>query len=291
MRTKACPTCGKEIEYRSKMCWDCFQAAKARTYCIDCGRQIKKGQDRCWQCHTKQIAVPERTCIDCGSILPRYGNGERCKACQIKSMTENAKQWFCVDCGTPVNRRVKRCGDCAHKYRVGKPSYPRTEAWKENIRKKMTGRSIEWRTGKPHKPETRRKMREFWDEEKRQAASKRWKGEGNPAYTNGEHLRQWPREFDGRLRLQIRKRDGYVCQECHNRLSPRSRMVHVHHIDYDKNNNNPINLITLCWACHAKTNFNRAQWQAHFESLQVQRARNGFLPESNHPEDNTNPAP
>ena len=30
--------------------------------------------------------------------------------------------------------------------------------------------------------------------------------------------------------------------------------LHVHHIDYDKINNDPNNLVALCNSCHAKTN-------------------------------------
>lgn len=38
----------------------------------------------------------------------------------------------------------------------------------------------------------------------------------------------------------------------------------VHHIDYNKLNCNPNNLITLCKSCHMKTNFNREYWLDYF---------------------------
>ena len=41
--------------------------------------------------------------------------------------------------------------------------------------------------------------------------------------------------------------------------------INVHHIDYDKNNSNPNNLIVLCKGCHAKTNFNREYWGSYFK--------------------------
>jgi hypothetical protein len=34
----------------------------------------------------------------------------------------------------------------------------------------------------------------------------------------------------------------------------------IHHIDYDKNNLQENNLISLCQKCHGKTNFNREYW-------------------------------
>ena len=39
----------------------------------------------------------------------------------------------------------------------------------------------------------------------------------------------------------------------------------VHHVDYNKKNNDPANLISLCKACHAQTNFNRNDWMEYFE--------------------------
>lgn len=41
----------------------------------------------------------------------------------------------------------------------------------------------------------------------------------------------------------------------------------VHHIDYDKKNNNHNNLITLCSICHGKTNGNRKYWIKYFHNL------------------------
>ena len=42
--------------------------------------------------------------------------------------------------------------------------------------------------------------------------------------------------------------------------------LHVHHIDYDKKNNNENNLISLCCSCHAQTNFKREDWQEYFKN-------------------------
>ena len=38
----------------------------------------------------------------------------------------------------------------------------------------------------------------------------------------------------------------------------------VHYIDYNKQNRNPNNLITLCNSCNAKVNFNRNYWKNFF---------------------------
>ena len=71
------------------------------------------------------------------------------------------------------------------------------------------------------------------------------RGEQNHAHIDGRsHLpyaEDWPA-----ISLATRRRDGFKCQRC---FGP-SRNLHVHHIDCDKQNNGPENLITLCAPCH-----------------------------------------
>ncbi len=51
-----------------------------------------------------------------------------------------------------------------------------------------------------------------------------------------------------KLSKEIKKRDKFTCQDCGKILI---NLV-AHHIDFDKNNHEPLNLITLCKKCHAK---------------------------------------
>ena len=69
----------------------------------------------------------------------------------------------------------------------------------------------------------------------------RWKG----GATRIHH----PVQFSNRLKDQIRQRDGLVCAIC-NAKDIYGLSLHVHHIDNDKMNNSPRNLITLCRQCH-----------------------------------------
>jgi 5-methylcytosine-specific restriction endonuclease McrA len=65
----------------------------------------------------------------------------------------------------------------------------------------------------------------------------------------------------------IRVRDNYICKECgihQDELVGRIRKLDVHHIDYDKNNCSPENLVSLCRSCHMKTNYNREYWINYF---------------------------
>lgn len=66
-------------------------------------------------------------------------------------------------------------------------------------------------------------------------------------------------EWTSSLRRSIRERDKYLCNICSKYGN------NVHHIDYNKKNCNPNNLITLCRSCHSKTNHNREKWKKYFK--------------------------
>jgi len=80
---------------------------------------------------------------------------------------------------------------------------------------------------------------------------KQWKGSNSPHYTGGVVRVGYGKKFNERLRERIRKRDRYRCVVCGK--AERSRKICIHHIDYDRFNNNPLNLVTLCFHHHGKT--------------------------------------
>ena len=86
-------------------------------------------------------------------------------------------------------------------------------------------------------------------------------------WQGGKTLEEYSKDWTDTLRLSIRERDGFVCQECgihQDEIVGRFKKLDVHHIDYDKKNCNPNNLITLCKSCHFKTNYNREYWITYF---------------------------
>lgn len=87
----------------------------------------------------------------------------------------------------------------------------------------------------------------------------------NPAWRGG-HYRYSP-GFE-RIRRAILERDNHTCRLCE---EPGNN---VHHIDYNRSNNDPLNLITLCHHCHMGTNNgdqNRAKWQEFFVRMMTQQ--------------------
>ena len=90
-------------------------------------------------------------------------------------------------------------------------------------------------------------------------------GKNNPNYTNGKSREPYPLEWTEILKESIRCRDGYQCQLCSCPEVENCRKHPVHHIDYDKKNLDPMNLITLCARCNTIVNSNREFWTRYFQ--------------------------
>lgn len=119
--------------------------------------------------------------------------------------------------------------------------------------------------GRRHTEEAKKKMSEklkgkIFTAEHRKKISESQKGEKSHSWKGGISKVPYCFEFDKQFKEKIKERDDYVCQECGQAESALGYSLHIHHIDYDKKNNLPVNLISLCRKCHSKTNFNRVQW-------------------------------
>jgi len=113
--------------------------------------------------------------------------------------------------------------------------------------------------GKKESEETIRKMREICP-----------RGENHWNWNGGD--KEYGIEFNSQLKEQIRQRDGYRCQECfrhqdelYDKKGKKYKLL-IHHVDYNKKNNNPDNLISLCRSCHLQTNYKRNDWTDYFKN-------------------------
>ena len=175
------------------------------------------------------------------------------------SKSWSRKYEACIECGTTEVKHNSRglCVNCYTRKR-------RREAGAEYRKKCREYRKL------PHvkkriaeydqRPETKKLRREI---------SKRWR-ERNPEQwlkilanwreRNREKIKTYNARSDVRERRRKRylrkkygesasivlERDNYECQKCG------SKEAHIHHIDWDKENNNLDNLIVLCNSCHQK---------------------------------------
>jgi hypothetical protein len=91
------------------------------------------------------------------------------------------------------------------------------------------------------------------------------RGENHYNWRGGKTFEEYSVSWTKSLKISIRERDRYCCRLCGEKQDDISHCVH--HIDYNKKNCNPDNLITLCFFCHSKTNFNREYWSDKLNKL------------------------
>lgn len=91
-------------------------------------------------------------------------------------------------------------------------------------------------------------------------------GSNNPNWHGGINRSGYSYDFSLTLRHAIRSFYGYRCCLCGKSMNAGFRFP-VHHIDYDKKNSNPENLIPLCNPCHIRTSYNRDLWLNHFSKV------------------------
>lgn len=85
-------------------------------------------------------------------------------------------------------------------------------------------------------------------------------GENHWNWQGGASFEPYGPEWTDRLKEAVRERDNHTCAISGDIWQVGQDRFHVHHIDYDKMNNNPDNLITLNHNSHARTNTNRPHW-------------------------------
>lgn len=137
--------------------------------------------------------------------------------------------------------------------------------------------------GKIKSEEHKQKIAQSKKGKKRKIFSKEWKqsiakskiGDKNPNWNSGSSFEEYGIEFNKELKQLILERDNYTCQcpDCEGK----STKLDTHHIDYNKKNNKPENLIILCMCCHMKTNFKRVYWLNYYQDIIINKLIGNLL--------------
>ena len=96
--------------------------------------------------------------------------------------------------------------------------------------------------------------------------------EKHPNWQGGKSFEPYTPEFNEKLKKQIRKHYHYRCQQCFRHQDElrnktnRKYNLQIHHIDYNKKNDDFSNLVPLCMNCHSQTNFKREDWVQYFKN-------------------------
>jgi len=202
-------------------------------YCIDCKKEIWYGSIRCKSCSKK------------GNKSPLWIDGR------------STIKHFCIDCKKELNNfYAEKCKSCSHKG-TNHPNY-------------KDGRAMKKYYCKDCKKEICIATGIYGNNLCRNCSKKRlYKNpKRHPSYIHGQGNFPYPLEFTGELKEQIRKRDNYICQNCgmteEEHLIVYGQILHVHHIDYNKENCKEDNLISTCSQCNARANHNRSYWQEFY---------------------------
>lgn len=94
-------------------------------------------------------------------------------------------------------------------------------------------------------------------------------GENNPNWKHGKSLEPYSHKFSSVAKSNVRTRDNKTCQWCGRsqveNLKLFNKKLCVHHINYDKENCEDENLISLCCQCHGQTTTRRNEWEQIFK--------------------------
>lgn len=119
--------------------------------------------------------------------------------------------------------------------------------------------------GKTHANKAREKMKHSWFKEGQEPWNKGYgdymKGESNPNWHGGISSEPYGEEFNEELKEDVKEIYGFKCYICHiteeKSLEEIGRVLIIHHIDFNKKNNQIENLIPLCYRCHGRITLKR----------------------------------
>jgi hypothetical protein len=219
-----------------------------------CGKSICNDSDHCKKCSqigelnhrfTTGITVTKHYCSKCKKEITGRGKTGLCTECHHLVMTGKGNPNFnggkdrfpcCIDCGKKLasiySTRCKSCG-IKYSFKIGD-----------------------------------RKVRDVSGENNPMFGVHRF-GKDAPTWIDGRSFEPYAPEFNENLKEIIRNRDNHICQNCgmteEEHLIVMGTVLIIHHIDYNKQNSEENNLITVCNSCNIRANYNRDYWQSIYQ--------------------------
>lgn len=186
-----------------------------------------------------------------------------------KNTWRKTKEKICLNCGqsfiaiSPIN--IDRAKFCSNKCSISYLNRTQTP-WHKGKKGIHFAPQTEFKGGKEH-PFYGKSRSDETKEKISEKAKERYKDKSkHPGWRGGLSFEPYEQEFDNNLKEKIRKMDNYICQKCGRTQEQLKRKLYIHHIDYNKKNNNMMNLISLCIKCHGETNFTRSYWSSYFKN-------------------------
>lgn len=98
------------------------------------------------------------------------------------------------------------------------------------------------------------------------------------SYKRQTRYKPYTAEFNRQIKDLVRTRDNASCRVCNKTRTEAGGVLEIHHINYNKSDSNPINLITLCKRCHGRTNGNRLHWEIELYLKMLSTVEEGSKP-------------
>lgn len=286
----------KKIKINSRLIEGRFPYEEGSEYFCPCGKKIEIKN------YHRYTGVP-KVCKSGHTGLVKENRKKNSRLQEGYRLYEEGKQYFCIcgcNQGILFKKRYRYTGVPRYinghnptilsdegRKKLSLQRKPRTEKEKKaistgtrlamqnlEVRKKIS----DSRKGKGHKhtEETKRilsknnigELNPFYGKnhfkEQKQMWSKQRSGSNNPNWQDGKSFEPYGLDFNRKLKKQIRVLYNFKCVECNYDEKELGYKLHIHHIDYNKKNNDILNLIPLCRPCHAQTNFNRNDWKTYY---------------------------
>ena len=193
-----------------------------------------------------------------------YHYREQCETCKEPFLSQNKEGRWCSNGCHTSSEHHRKWGSINGKKLKG---HKRSDEYKRKMSEAKKGQNTGIRNpmyGKHHTEESKRKMSEnrhgINQGIKRPEHSIKMSGEGNPNWQGGLSYEPYcPLWKDKEYKDYIKERDSNKCSnpDCNGK----STRLCIHHINYDKKDCRPGNLITVCRSCNARANFNRGMWE------------------------------
>ena len=258
---KKCPKCGKVHKNVSVIKKRLFKEGKlmiVRRICPKCGNV--KAFCNAWYCVCGRKLVPHKGQIMTFSMernkkisdkkkgkkltyehrrkISRSNIGKKKPNLSLALKNSPKAQKLFFKKGCKLNGKV--CPVCGkiHKDLRGNNNPSRRMSVRRKISEKLTGKKHPWQ-----------------------------EGEKNHTFNNWSSFGEYGKEFNNRIRSTTRMSTDRRCILCGLNERRMGYKLHSHHIDYNKKNNSPDNLVPLCSNCHSRTNTNREKWKEKLMKL------------------------
>ena len=188
--------------------------------------------------------------------------------------------------GTSWNKGKPALWAAANGFKKGVPSWNKGLHWSQETIDKISlakKGQVPWMKGKKHSKKAKKIIgqkalgRIAWNKgtigimkpNSGSFISEGLMGEKHPLWNGGSSKLPYHFTFTKRLKQQIKERDEFRCLLCQI-----SEDLVIHHINYDKMNCNPTNLVTVCRSHNSIVNSKRKFWETKIKKLlQISKKR------------------